>query len=73
MPAAKSKKSLRQKYPVKMTGDDWQNVYNSLKWDRYCRSGQNPSYDPTLGDRPKQLNKQCGSAVVRLVLCRLAY
>lgn len=71
--AQRKRKTLSEKYPVRMTANDWQSVYESLAWDRHAASGKNPAYDATLGDRPIQLRKQCAHSVIRLVLHRLAY
>jgi hypothetical protein len=68
MPA--TRKPLKERYPHKMSEEVRSAIYAHLVWDRKAVSGRVHGYDPSLGDRAKSLRKQCGKAVIRLVLNR---
>jgi hypothetical protein len=68
MPA--TRKPLAERYPHTLAERERYLVYQNLKWVRACLHGKVAGYDPNLGDRRKNLRRDCAKSVIRLVLNR---
>ena len=66
--ATTTRKPAFQKYNRGLSKSGRESLAQYLKHDRLALAGKLDNYNPDLGNRRKELSKQCASYVIRLVL-----